>query len=346
MVRRQARRVPDRREADGRGLLRLVQARPDRLRDQRSGPSSRRRRRGSPRRSWRRAPRARSRSRTTTSSARRSSWSPVWTRSRRCRSCTCACARPRRRGAKIYVLHPRRTRLWDVAEHILCRPGEEQDVVLRRRPDIDEAFRAAGADGVMLAGPRLADGGTQRVEHRRARRADRSSVRIRHPPGERSRGARARACIRRSCRAAGGSRVADERTEVENLWGPIIVGDEGRNWWGIMQACADRDVDVLFLVGVDPLRDFPDAALVTRALQNVDRLVVQSLELGSLEPFADAFLPAAAFLEKDGHVTTWEGREPADPADPRRGRHRAPGLGDLREPGAGRGRRPGLRDAR
>jgi formate dehydrogenase major subunit len=36
--------------------------------------------------------------------------------------------------------------------------------------------------------------------------------------------------------------------------------------------------------------------------------VVQSLELGSLEPYADAFLPAAAFLERDGHVTDWEGR--------------------------------------
>ncbi len=36
--------------------------------------------------------------------------------------------------------------------------------------------------------------------------------------------------------------------------------------------------------------------------------IVQSLELGSLEPFADAFLPAAPFLEKEGHVTNWEGR--------------------------------------
>jgi formate dehydrogenase major subunit len=36
--------------------------------------------------------------------------------------------------------------------------------------------------------------------------------------------------------------------------------------------------------------------------------VVQSLELGELEPFADAVLPAAAYLEKDGHVTDWEGR--------------------------------------
>ncbi len=65
---------------------------------------------------------------------------------------------------------------------------------------------------------------------------------------------------------------------------------------------------MLFLIGVDPLRDYPDAALATRALQNVEHAVVQSLELGSLEPYADAFLPAAAFLEKEGHVTTWEGR--------------------------------------
>jgi NADH-quinone oxidoreductase subunit G len=212
-----------------------------------------------------------------------------------------------RRGAKIYVLHPRRTRLWDVAEHILCRPGEEQEVVLRRRPDIHEAFRAAGADGVMVAGPRLADGGSQAWGV--AEMAGSTGARFAYV----TRRANDRGALVAGVHPSllpGGRRfaVADERTEVENLWGPIIVGDEGRNWWGVMQACADRDVDVLFLVGVDPLRDFPDAALVTKALQNVDRLVVQSLELDTLEPFADAFLPAAAFLEKEGHVTTWEGR--------------------------------------
>ena len=78
---------------------------------------------------------------------------------------------------------------------------------------------------------------------------------------------------------------------------------------GILRACADREVDALFLIGVDLLRDVPDAALVRRALDNVPVKVVQSLELGSLgERFADAFLPASAFLEKDGHVSTWEGR--------------------------------------
>ena len=212
-----------------------------------------------------------------------------------------------RRGAKIFVLHPRLTRLHDVAEHILCRPGEEQDVVWRRRVDIKEALAEAGADGLVIAGPRLADSGNHvwaaaeiagsagaRFAYVTRRANDRGAlVAGVHPsllPGGRAFG------------------LAEERAEVESVWGPIIVGDEGRNWWGILEACAARDVDVLFLIGVDPLRDYPDAALATRALQNVEHTVVQSLELGSLEPYADAFLPAAAFLEKEGHVTTWEGR--------------------------------------
>jgi NADH-quinone oxidoreductase subunit G len=102
--------------------------------------------------------------------------------------------------------------------------------------------------------------------------------------------------------------VAEERAEVEGVWGPIIVGDEGRDWRGILGACADHEIDVLFLIGVDPLRDYPDAVLARRALENVRHTVVQSLELGPLERFADAFRPAAAYLEKDGHVTSWEGR--------------------------------------
>jgi predicted molibdopterin-dependent oxidoreductase YjgC len=76
----------------------------------------------------------------------------------------------------------------------------------------------------------------------------------------------------------------------------------------ILEACAAREIDVLFCIGVDPLCDLPDAALARRALQNVPHVVVQGLELGSLEPYADVFLPTAAFVEREGHVTTWEGR--------------------------------------
>jgi predicted molibdopterin-dependent oxidoreductase YjgC len=84
-----------------------------------------------------------------------------------------------------------------------------------------------------------------------------------------------------------------------------------------LEACANREIDVLYLVGVDPLRDVPNADLVHRALGNVRHVVVQSLELGALEAFADAFLPAAAWVEREGHVTDWEGR--SQPIRPVRG---------------------------
>jgi NADH-quinone oxidoreductase subunit G len=211
------------------------------------------------------------------------------------------------RGAKIYVLHPRRTRLFDVAEHILCVPGDEASALAARTDVLDE-LRAAGGLGVLLIGPRLADRPSG-VDEIVALTSTERQVRFAYV----TRRANDRGALVAGVHPSllpGGRRfsVADERSEVENAWGPIIVGDEGRDWRGILRACADREIDVLFLIGVDPMRDYPDAELTLRALQNVRYKVVQSLELGSLESYADAFLPAAAFLEKDGHVTTWEGR--------------------------------------
>ena len=220
-----------------------------------------------------------------------------------------------RRGAKIVVVHPRRTRLHDVAGHILCRPGAEASVLEEIRNGsadtpagrVGAALREAGSDGVVLVGSRLldvpgaADGALDAATATGARislvarRANdlgtlRSGV---HPsllPGGRP------------------ITVDEDRAEVEAVWGPIRNMEPGLDSRGIVEACSRREVDVLFLVGVDPLRDFPDADLARRALENVPVKVVQSLELGSLGPYVDAFLPAAAFIEKDGHFTTWEGR--------------------------------------
>jgi NADH-quinone oxidoreductase subunit G len=111
----------------------------------------------------------------------------------------------------------------------------------------------------------------------------------------------------------GGRRVSDpgERAEVEAVWGTLGATEPGRSSRAILEACARREVDVLFLIGVDPLRDFPDASLARRALENARYKVVQGLELGDLEPYADAFLPAAAWAEREGSVTDWEGRSQA-----------------------------------
>jgi NADH-quinone oxidoreductase subunit G len=210
-------------------------------------------------------------------------------------------------GARIVVVHPRLTRLHDVAEHVLCRPGAEGRLL---RGGIDDrldaalaALREAGGMGVVVAGERptaaaaaLAAAGATGARFAYATRR----------AGERG----ALAAGVHPALGPGGRRLDDaaERAEIERVWGPVMAPDAGRDAVDILRAAAARELDVLYLVGVDPLRDAPDAVLARRALQNVDTVVVQSLELGDLELFANVFLPAASLLERDGHTSDWEGR--------------------------------------
>lgn len=205
-------------------------------------------------------------------------------------------------GARIWVLHPRRTRLHDVATHILVRPGDEARLLAGGAdPVMDEALealRVAGDDALVIAGERPGAAETAQDWFRGARFAY-----VTRRAGDRG---ALRAGVHPSLLPGG--RDLGDAGAIESRWETAIDREPGRDARGILEACAAREIDVLYLVGVDPLRDFPDAALALRALENVPVKIVQSLELGSLEPFADAFLPAAAFLEKEGHVTTWEGR--------------------------------------
>jgi NADH-quinone oxidoreductase subunit G len=101
----------------------------------------------------------------------------------------------------------------------------------------------------------------------------------------------------------------DERASVEDVWGSGIPHERGRDGSAILEAAADRAVDVLFLIGVDVLRDTPDAALALRALQNAPFKVVIDTALGQdVAPFADVVLPASASIERHGTYTDWEGR--------------------------------------
>jgi NADH-quinone oxidoreductase subunit G len=222
-----------------------------------------------------------------------------------------------RRGARVFVIHPRMTRLADVAEHELARP-EHQTYVLEQIHDAAEgeetfagrvasALRAAGRDAVVIAGERL-------TEHPLA--AD-VALSVANRFGSRFAFVTRRANDRGALRAGvhptllpGGRRidVDDARSEVEAVWGPLPSAGSGRSTRQILEAAANHEIDVLFLIGVDPLRDLPNDTLTTRALRNARYKVVQGLELCDLEPYADAFLPATAWPEREGRTTDWEGR--------------------------------------
>jgi NADH-quinone oxidoreductase subunit G len=218
-------------------------------------------------------------------------------------------------GANVFVIHPRRTAVADIAEHVLVPPRSEAGILDRlldaAGSDTDvgriaDALRDAGEQAVILAGLRLAEspGGVAAA----AALATELGARFAYLP----RRAGDRGALRAGVHPRllpGGRRVDDagQRGEVDAVWGGV-PGEPGRDAGGILEACARREIDLLYLVGADPLSDFPDAHLVGRALENVPFKVVQDISAGEYAIYADAVLPAAAFLERDGHFTDWEGR--------------------------------------
>jgi NADH-quinone oxidoreductase subunit G len=99
---------------------------------------------------------------------------------------------------------------------------------------------------------------------------------------------------------------------------------EGASWfaakWGsgpsapgmdtaqMLTAAAAGTLKALVLVGADPLSDFPDRALVVKALAKVEYLVSIDTHTNDSNEGADVVLPAAGYAEKSGSTTNIEGR--------------------------------------
>jgi NADH-quinone oxidoreductase subunit G len=223
----------------------------------------------------------------------------------------------RKSGARVFEVGPRRTALSAIATWVPCSPD--------RLPQLGEflpweddsglwaALREVGEDAVILVGPRVAeypaDGGSPGGAEAWSARARETGARFSFLP----RRAGDRGALRAGLHPEllpGGRRVAEgsERGSVETTWGREIPGERGHDSRAILEAAARGEIDVLYLVGVDPLTDFPDQDLVRTALGNSPFTVVQDISTGEYAEYAEAVLPAAAFLERDGHFTDWEGR--------------------------------------
>jgi NADH-quinone oxidoreductase subunit G len=225
-------------------------------------------------------------------------------------------------GARIVVIHPRRTRLSDVAEHVLVAPGAEAGALRSFGPakhGPGAAFRDAAAAGgaVVLCGPRLVESPDAVAAARDL--AGRVSARfalLTRRAGEQG----ARWAGLHPGLLPGGRPVTDAaaRGDIEALWGGGISSEPGREAMDILRAAADRQVDVLFLVGVDVLRDAPDAALAQRALANAPfKILIDTTLHDDIAVFADVVLPACPAIERAGSFADWEGRsQPFEPVRP------------------------------
>jgi NADH-quinone oxidoreductase subunit G len=104
-----------------------------------------------------------------------------------------------------------------------------------------------------------------------------------------------------------GGRALDDPGPVADAWTRLPEAP-GLDTRGILEAAAAGEIKALYLVGVDPARDFEDPELARSALAAVDVLVVQDLLPTATTRFADVILPACAAQERVGSFTTWEGR--------------------------------------
>jgi NADH-quinone oxidoreductase subunit G len=95
--------------------------------------------------------------------------------------------------------------------------------------------------------------------------------------------------------------------ELEAAWGPL-PDFPGYSTMEMLDAAAAGDLKALCLVGTDPVRDCPDPATASKALQTADFVVAIDAFVTDSSALADVILPAAVWGEVDGTVTNLEGR--------------------------------------
>ncbi len=89
---------------------------------------------------------------------------------------------------------------------------------------------------------------------------------------------------------------------------PGVPAGRGLDATGILQAAADGRIDTLVLLGADPLSDFPDRDLATRALAGARTVISLDRFLTESTAKADIVFPVAGFPEVSGTATNLEGR--------------------------------------
>jgi NADH-quinone oxidoreductase subunit G len=90
--------------------------------------------------------------------------------------------------------------------------------------------------------------------------------------------------------------------------GYVASARRGRDTRGILEAAAAGDLDALLLFGADPIADFPDADLATRALESGVFTVAVELFPTESVARADVVFPSTAYAEREGTLTNLERR--------------------------------------
>ncbi len=102
----------------------------------------------------------------------------------------------------------------------------------------------------------------------------------------------------------------EHRAEVAKLWGVADVASKpGKTAVEMFQAAADGEIKALWIACTNPAQSMPDQALVRRAMERAELVIVQeAFATTATCAYADILLPATTWGEKEGTVTNTERR--------------------------------------
>ncbi len=105
----------------------------------------------------------------------------------------------------------------------------------------------------------------------------------------------------------GGDTLESGRDRWTDAWG-FVPAERGLDTAGILSAAAEGRIDVLVLLGADPLVDFPDRSLARRGVAGARTVIALDRFPTESALAADVVLPVAGHAELDGTHTNFEGR--------------------------------------
>lgn len=100
----------------------------------------------------------------------------------------------------------------------------------------------------------------------------------------------------------------ESKKRFENFWKEKLSEKPGKSFNKMLEAIDEGSLRAMYIMGSDPVREFPDRNFVLKALKKLDFLVVQDIFLTETAKIADVVLPGASFAEKDGTFTNCERR--------------------------------------
>ena len=101
----------------------------------------------------------------------------------------------------------------------------------------------------------------------------------------------------------------EARTKFSKMWStPLPNKGMGAGLMDMLKKCRNGDIKALYLIGENPLGTLPASAEVKAALGKLELLIVQDPFMTETAQIAHIVLPACTFAEKDGTMTSQDGK--------------------------------------